>query len=170
MNKRVDLALAFVVLALGLTLYGLTFTISKGSVHDPVGTRGALQFLAVVLALAGAALVARRLRGWRGQPELVPPDGSSDDPGHASSSWRPLAIVALGLVFALGLEPAGFLLITPPVLAACLLLMRVRSVRLVVGYSVGLTAIVFAVFVGMFDVLLPLGPLNPYQDVLWFQL
>lgn len=169
MDKRFDLALAIGATALGVALYALTFSISTGSVHDPVGTRGALQFVAILIAVAGVALIARRLRGWRDQPRLVPPDGSSDDPAHAASGLRPLGIVALGLAFALALDPLGFLIATPPVLAAGLALMEVRSAKVLVGYSVGLTAIVFCVFVGLFDVLLPLGPLDVYSDVLWFQ-
>jgi putative tricarboxylic transport membrane protein len=169
MDKRIDLALAVGVVTLGVALFGLTFSINEGTVHDPVGTRGALQFLGLLMAAAGVALTVRRLRGWPDQPRLVRSDGSKDDSDHPASGLRPLGIVALGLAFALLLEPLGFLILTPPVLAGLLLLMRVRALKVLVGYSLGLTLIVFCVFVGMFDVLLPLGPLLPFQDVLWFQ-
>jgi len=161
MDKRVDLAIALAVAAVGVMIVLLATQFRTGRFPDPVTARGLPYFTGSFMAVAGLFLAARRIATWSVLPgHLVMSEGKEDDPAHPSSAARSFAIAGLALAWAALLRPAGFLLVTPPILFAMLWLMRVRSGMALAGFALGGTLLVWTVFSHLLRITLPLGPLT----------
>lgn len=163
MDRRVDLALAALFVALGSAILMLTTRIRTTVVIDPIGPRGFGYFLGGALVVGGTAVALSRLRRWNdgARGDLVPSDGATDEDGTPSSALRPLLVVASAGAYILLLGRLGFLLATPLFLGSLLWLMRTRSVRGRIVLPVVFTVVVFAVFALGLNVNLPAGPLRP---------
>lgn len=169
MDKRVDLTVAVGFLAFGLWLLVASFRIPQGSVPDSIGSGGVARILAVVIILAAGYLVGRRAIGWRRTPGVtVPADGSTDNPDHPASARRGLGMFGLLVAYAFGVRYLGYPIATPIFVAAALFVMGVASWVRLVAISVLYTVATYALFVGFFGVLLPLGVLSTWDYYLWF--
>ncbi|WP_298844228.1 tripartite tricarboxylate transporter TctB family protein [uncultured Salinicola sp.] len=74
--------------------------------------------------------------------------------------WRGIALLALVALYAVVLEPLGFLVATPPLVALSACLYGLRPVQALVLAAV-LTALVHALFYSLLHVPLPWGLLTP---------
>jgi putative tricarboxylic transport membrane protein len=163
MDRRTDLAIAAVVVALGVFVIAVASQISLGLYKDPVGPRAFFYGCGVVFILGGLAIVAQRLYGWRREAApLIAAEGGDDEPGYPVMAWRVWALVLASLVYAALFRPLGYLIATPLYLVAILCLLEVRR-----PLSVGLTAITFTafcyiVFAQVLDVRIPVGPLTGF--------
>lgn len=170
MDKRVDLIIGLVVAVCGVAVLILAAGFRPGTVTDPIGTAGLPRALGVLMLIGGAAVVVRRLLGWRtDNGVLVQDEGKADDPQHPASSARALGIAAGTVVYALALQPVGFPLATPLFLTGVMMAMGTRRPLQIFAVAVGVTIFVHLLFVGLFGILLPLGPLVPFNRVLWFR-
>lgn len=163
MDKRKDLALALAIAAAGAAIVVLSFDISVGRIRDPIGTRAMPMIVGGLVCAGGAALAVRRLGRWRRDPVVVPAEGKADEqPPFPASTWRALAMWALcfGYVWLLG--RVGFLILTPVLVAAGLLLMGWRRPVPLVAVSVVPVGLLFWLLNLVLNVRLPLGPLEPY--------
>jgi hypothetical protein len=161
MDKRVDLAISLVVIAVGVVIVTLASGFRVGSFPDPVTTRGLPYFTGGYLIVAGFILAARRVLTW----SLIPGDytmteGHEDEPDHPASAVRAVAIFGLCVLWAVLLNPVGFLLVTPPVLAAILWLMDIRSPKKLIAFSLLFTLGLWLVFSEILGLVFPYGPLT----------
>ena len=162
MDKRVDLALALAIVAVGALAIWIATGFRIGNYPDPLTSRGLPYILGGFMILGGGVLALRRMRGWNDLPgALVVSEGTDDEPGHPASSLRTFAVMGCAFAWAFLLPPAGFLIVTPLALGGMLLAMGVRSVPRLVLFPVGFTLLTWVVFSQALNVMLPLGPLAP---------
>jgi hypothetical protein len=112
--------------------------------------------LALVVLACGVALgVASRAAPSAGAPE-------GDAAVRGALAPRPfLGAIGLTAAYLAVLEPAGYLLATPPYLAALLLVQGRITARAFVLTVLGLPMVLYALFAVAMRVPLPAGPLEP---------
>ena len=163
MDRRKDLAVALAIAALGAAIVILAFDISVGRIRDPLGTRAMPIIVGSLILVGGAALAARRLLRWRQEPTMVTTEGKADEqPSLPASTWRAMVVWGLCFGYVVLLPSAGFLLLTPPLIAAGLWVLRLREPVKLVLISVVPVAALFWLLSIVLNVRLPLGPLAPY--------
>jgi putative tricarboxylic transport membrane protein len=147
--RRADL-----VGGIGLVLFAgfyfeRSFVISTGLASDRLGPTFFPRVLASVLALLAAVLIVRALRNRTDPTPLAP-----------VRTARLFGVLGLTVVWALLLPRAGFLLVTPLLLGSIMWTMGLRRWRGLIGVSLGMTLVLYLVFVRALKVLLPMGPLG----------
>lgn len=147
---REDRVLAGVLAALALAVLALAARLPGATAADPVGPRGFPGLLALVLLACGVAL---GLRPGASDPER-------DAPG-AFAATAALLGVALTTAYLAALEPAGFLLATPPYVAALLLARGGIPLRALILTALALPLGLYVLFRVAMRVALPPGPLEP---------
>jgi putative tricarboxylic transport membrane protein len=152
----VDRAVALVLVGLGLGVLALAFQLPPATAADPVGPRGFPALLGLVILACGVALGVLRRRA----PTA---DAPEDAEARGVLAPRPLlGAIGLTAAYLAVLEPAGYLLATPPYLAALLLVQRGRvTPRAFVLTVLGVPAVLYALFAVAMRVPLPPGPLEP---------
>jgi putative tricarboxylic transport membrane protein len=140
-----------VLVCVGLGVLALTVGLPAATA-DPVGPRGFPLLLGLVVLACGVALVLG--------PEAA---GAAGAEGRGVLALRPL-LGAIGLTasYLALLEPAGYLLATPPYLAALLLLQGRVTARAFLFTVLGLPTALYLLFAGAMRVPLPTGPLEPF--------
>ncbi len=154
---RVDRLLGAVLVCFGLGVLALAVWLPPTTAADPVGPRGFPVLLALVILACGVALVVAPER-----PSSTggAPDGEAEERGALAP--RPLlGAIALTAAYLAVLEPAGYLLATPPYLAALLLVQRRVTPRAFVLTVLGLPVALYVLFAVVMRVPLPPGPLEP---------
>jgi hypothetical protein len=162
MDKRVDLALAlaFAVFGAGAFYYALDFRV--GGFPDPVTARGLPYVTGAYLVVAGIVLAARRLITWSDIPgNYAVSEGAVDQRGHASSTLRPYAIMALILAWLVTVRSVGYLVVMPLMIFAMLWLMNLRSAGKLIVFPVLFTLLSWIAFSQILGITLPLGFLAP---------
>lgn len=152
----VDRAVALVLIGLGLGVLVLAFGLPAATASDPVGPRGFPALLGIVVLACGVTLgVAPHVRSRGGVPE-------ADTAARGALAPRPLfGAIALTAAYLAVLEPAGYLLATPPYLGALLLMQGRVTSRAFVLTALGVPAVLYALFAVAMRVPLPPGPLEP---------
>lgn len=149
---RGDRAVAAVLVCFGIGILALTVGLPSATAADPVGPRGFPTLLALVVVACGVAL-------WLGAGA---PSTAADADARGALALRPLVgTVGLTALYLAVLEPAGYLLATPPYLAALLLIQGRVTARAFVFTVFGLPAVLYALFAVAMRVPLPAGPLEP---------
>jgi putative tricarboxylic transport membrane protein len=146
--------LGALVAAFGLVVLAAALRLPGPTPADPVGPRGFPALLGLVLAGAGLGLA------------LVPGPPPDDAAGRGRLAVRPL-LAAIGLTagYLAVLEPAGYLLATPPYLAGLLLAQDRKgrvSARAFALTVLGLPLVLYVFFAVAMRVPLPPGPLEPF--------
>lgn len=164
MDRKIDVALALGVAALGVFLVVEAQSIGRSPVPDPIGPRGIPTGLGIALLLSGAALALRRALRWRTEGPIVEPEGSEDDQGvPPGSARRGLGIWVVSVAYVIALPFVGFLIATPILIAAILRLFEFDRPRLfgripgLITYPVAFTAVAYVTFAMILGVRLPLG-------------
>jgi putative tricarboxylic transport membrane protein len=150
-SARADRVVGAVLVCVGLGVLALTTGLATATAADPVGPRGFPLLLGLVVLGCGAAL-------------LIAP-GESADEGQGRGALAPrqlLGAIGLTALYLRVLEPAGYLLATPPYLAALLLLQGGVAPRAFLGTVVGLPVVLYLLFAVAMRVPLPMGPLEPF--------
>jgi hypothetical protein len=161
MDKRVDLVVSLVVVAVGILIVYMASGFRVGSFPDPVTSRGLPYFTGTYLIIAGLILAARRVYTWQQIPgNYTMTEGHEDEADHPASTVRAFSIMGLALLWAVLLRPVGYLLITPPVLAAILWLLDVREVKKLVAFSLIFALVLWLAFSVILGITLPYGPLT----------
>jgi hypothetical protein len=161
MDKRIDTAVAAVVVFIGAYICYTATSFRIGNFPDPITPRGLPYFLGGFLIVVGLLLIARRIITWSALPGvLVVSEGTDDEPGHPASFIRAAAIVVLTFLWLWLLRPVGYLIISPIILAAMLWVMNVRSKAVLVLFPLGFSLFIWLIFGVIFHIHIPLGPLT----------
>jgi putative tricarboxylic transport membrane protein len=162
MDKRIELAVSVVIILLGVFIVTQARGFRTGLVQDPISPRGLPMMLGAFLILGGSIVGAVRLATWSALPgHFVPAEGRQDEEGHPASGVRALSIAAAGMIWLWLLDPLGYLIITPLYLVLILLFLKVRSWKMLIGFSVIYTVASWVIFGPVLGIRFPLGPLEP---------
>jgi len=163
MDKRIDLALAVVIVLVGVFIVVESRGIPEGYVKSAISSREMPLIAGVFLIICGIVLAAVRLINWSMLPgNLVPGEGHEDEEGHPSTWVRPFIIVlAAGLSVWL-LDWAGYLIATPLLMFASFWFMGTRSWWKLIGFAVIYTILTWYVFSQILQFGIPLGFLEPF--------
>ena len=147
--RRADLLSGIGLFLFSTFYFERSFAISTGLASDRLGPTFFPRLLALLLALLSVVLIVRA--AW---------DRSSPTPLHPVRTGRLFAVFALTIAWALLLPRLGFLIITPLLLGSVIWILGHRRWRTLIGVSLGMTLILYAVFVRALHVLLPMGHLG----------
>lgn len=165
MDKRTDLVGVMLIVGLGVWYYALAGQLPDTRMGDPLGPRGFPKYLAVGIITTALFLFIRQIRKWSGTPGWKhTPEGESDDPAFSASGARVIGLITLTFAYLALLIPLGYLLATPVFLTAVLTLLGIRRPRVLAAVSVGMTLVLFVVFVLLARIYLPLGPMDFISD------
>jgi putative tricarboxylic transport membrane protein len=156
---RVDRVLGGVLACFGLGVIALAARLPAATAADPVGPRGFPTLLGLVILSCGVGLAI----GSRTAPpaDAAPPDDV--EPRGAPAPRPLLGAIGFTALYLAVLEPAGYLLATPPYLAALLLVQGRRvTARAFLLTVFALPAALYALFAVAMRVPLPTGPLEPF--------
>ena len=145
--RRADFFIGLGLLGFALVYYQQSFSIVRGFASDRLGPACFPRLLALVLAVLSLTLIVRALAG-RSDPSRPP----------AMRAGIFVAVMGLLVLYAVVLPTAGFLIATPILLAAVIWLFGLRQWVTLLGTALGVTAVLYLVFVRALHVLLPLGP------------
>lgn len=152
---RGDRVLAVVLVCLGLAVLVLARELPGPTTADPVSPRGFPGLLALVILACGVALgLSRWVRPRRAPDEEGPEARGALAPGRLAGG------ILLTAAYLAALEPAGFLVATPPFVAALLLVEGGVGLRVLLLAALGLPAGLYLLFAGIMGVPLPLGVLE----------
>ena len=125
----------------------------------PVGPEFFPRRLAVGLFICSTVLVLQSLLKKTTNDKPAPTISPLD-----KNMQRLLLGIAIIIIYALCLEPVGFIIITPLAMFAIMLLLGFRKYLFMALFALAATAIVFSVFSYVLNITLPLGLL---QDLLY---
>lgn len=162
MDKRIDLAIAALIVAFGCFVVVEAFGIRPtGPVVDTIGPRGFPIVIGMVFMVVGSIVALDRLRRWNDEPGvMVETDGEPDEPNVPAKGYQAWTLMALLFGYALTLVPLGYLISTPLLVALALATMRMRSLTTIVITSLLYTIITFTIFDTLMGLSLPLGPVD----------
>lgn len=162
MDRRVDLAIAVAIVGFAVFVLVVAQGIrSTGQVIDPLGPRAIPTIIGFMLLIGGGAVAARRLLSWRSASgALVEEEGEPDEPGIPASAGQAAGVAILSFLFVALLPVVGYPLLAAGYIAGGLLIMRTRSVPLLVGLALGFSVGTYAIFALVLRVDLPAGPLT----------
>lgn len=162
MDRRVDLAIAVAIAGFAVFVLVVTQGIrSTGQVIDPLGPRAIPTAIGFMLLIGGGAVAVKRLLSWRSAAgPLVEEEGEPDEPGIPASARQAAGVAILSFLFVALLPAVGYPLLAAGYIAGGLLVMRTRSVPLLVGLSLGFSVVTYAIFALVLRVDLPAGPLT----------
>ena len=160
MDRRKDIAVALGVVVLGTVMLVAAINLPQGSIRDPLGPSTMPGIVGGLMILGGLALALRRVVAWRTTDTYVPDEGSEDVEGYPASPRRAFLVWGICLAYAVLLPAAGFLILTPLLIAGLLWTLQFRRVLPVVLVSVIGTAAIYGLFDILLLVRLPHGPLT----------
>ncbi|HET6373026.1 MAG TPA: tripartite tricarboxylate transporter TctB family protein [Candidatus Polarisedimenticolia bacterium] len=151
-SPRVQRAVSAVLVCFGIAVLGLALRLPPATVQDPVGPRGFPGLLGLIVLACGVALAVTRPASTEANVE----------PRGALAPRSALGAIGLTALYLAVLEPAGYLLATPPYLAALLLAQGRVTRRAFVLTALGVPAVLYLLFAVLMRVPLPPGPLEPW--------
>lgn len=161
-----ELFLAAFLVVSGGVVVALSFEITPGVQTDPLGPRFFPIALGAGIALCGLLLAAAEFL-FRGQPSVAGPlsDGSPEGEEDAGpfSPARLLGAIGTTALYVAAFDPIGFLLATPPYVAAILLIHGGTRTRALLIAPFVVTIALYVTF--RFGLLIPV-PDGPLEGIL----
>jgi len=158
-DRRFDIIVAAVFALVGLIIIIQASAIPAGVMRDPIGPSMAFYICGGVMLAGGIWVIASHLLRWSAsESHLMDGEGVVDEPEYPASALRSMGLIAICVVYALALRPAGFLLATPVFLAAALVLLGKRKPVPILMIAVIYTSVAYIVFAEILSVRLPVGP------------
>jgi putative tricarboxylic transport membrane protein len=167
-DLRKEVAVAAVVVVVGIAFIVLSAGIRQGSIPDPITSSGLPRIVGGMLMLFGGVLTGRYVLAWVRHPDQlrVPSAGGDDEVGFPASATRAFLFLAGCGVWAWTVPRIGYFIATPLALAAALAAMGIRSRVKLVAISLGFTIIAWLMFYELLGIQLPLGFLEaPARDL-----
>ena len=173
MDRRIDLALAGFIVALGVFVIVTTTKINNRLALDSVGPRAFWYAVGIALVIGGAIVSIGRLMTWkRGEGNLVTGSGAEEDePGISASAVRAFALIGDTFLYAALFNPLGYLLATPLYIVSALAIMGerrwLRTALVALIFTVGC----YYVFAQVLGARLPVGPFTDlFRSLGWVNL
>ena len=160
MKVRSDAIVAASLVALGGFMIFYSAGFRKGSVQDPIGSRGLVVGIGVFFVIGGVVLLARALRLVHDGVAVLEGEGAQDEPGVPASGVRPMVAWSACIAYVAALPIIGFPLATPLLTFGLLWMMRVRSAILLVSVPAGFTLFAILLFRVFLGIDLPTGPMD----------
>jgi len=161
MDKRGDLAVALGTAIFGAFILIISLGIDKGSIPDPITSRGLPMISGTFLLIAGIVLAVRQIIVWTALPgNLVPQEGQEDDQGYPASWVRASGIMLASVLSVLLLKSLGYLIVTPLFIFVASLFMGVRSWMKLIAFPILLSASNWVLFGPILGINVPLGILE----------
>jgi putative tricarboxylic transport membrane protein len=162
---RQDLAVAAVLVVLGVAVIGLGLQVEPGVQTDPLGPRAFPLALGAAIALCGLLLGVSTTLGRRWTASAAVFVESADDDaseGELHSPVRLVGAIAVTAVYLLAFERLGYLLATPGYVVGILLLQQGVRARAFLTAPVLVTLALYGAF--RFGLLIPVpdGILEPW--------
>lgn len=172
MDRRTDIIVAAAFALFGLIVIISATEIRQGMMRDPVGPRLAFYVCGGMMLIGGLWVVAGHLMRWsRDGGNLVEGEGVADEDDYPSAPWRAVAFIALAALYAVALEPAGYLLATPAFLVGLLFLFGKRGAVPLIVIPIAFTILAYLIFAEALGVRLPVGPFTGlFRDLGWITL
>ena len=157
-QRTIDVVLSAIVVAIAAWAWWIADSIA-GFRTDPLGPAAVPQLLAGGIALLAVGLAMTRIFAHRWlKPTSVGEDESfSVESGGSGSSVRLFGIVALSVAYLAAMEPAGYLLASPPYAAAILVLLGIRDPLRIAGAVLAMLVALYVVFQFGLGIPLPRG-------------
>jgi hypothetical protein len=169
--RKVELALSVLIVALGIgTVLLAYYTIEELSVlRDVIGARGFAYVVGALIAIGGVVLVLMqtgRIRvaagvGGADVAEVAKIERGGDEPDHPASALRVFALVAVLLVYAALMRPAGYILASIGFLSAGTAIMGGRGLARLLFVPVAYAIFTYLLFDTLLRVRIPDGILRP---------
>ena len=161
MDKRVDLALTLVFIAVGVFMIIEARGFRSGKQPDWFTSRGVPILTGGLLIIEGIVLAVMRLWTWSQIPgHFVPEEGQEDEKGYPAS-WVPcISVILLSFAWEFFLDSLGILIVTPLYLIICLRIMGERSWVMLIVFSIIFTLANWILFGPLLAIRFPLGPLQ----------
>lgn len=161
MDKRIDLALTLVFIAVGVFMISEARGFRSGKQPDWFTSRGIPILTGGLLIIEGVVLAVMRLWTWSQIPgHLVPEEGQEDEKGYPAS-WVPcISVILLSFAWEFLLDSLGVLIVTPLYLILCLRIMGERSWVMLIVFSIIFTLANWILFGPLLAIRFPLGPLE----------
>jgi putative tricarboxylic transport membrane protein len=162
---RRDLAVAAVLVLLGVAVIGLGLRLDAGVQTDPLGPRVFPVALGAAIAVCGLLLGVAAVLGDRWTASAAVFVETADDDaseGEVGASWRLIGAIAATAAYLVLFERLGYLLTTPGYVVAILLLQPGVRTRAFLTAPVLVTLALYAAF--RFGLLIPVqdGILEPW--------
>jgi putative tricarboxylic transport membrane protein len=164
-SPRRDLAVAAVLVLLGVAVIGLGLRLDAGVQTDPLGPRVFPVALGAAIAVCGLLLGVAAVLGDRWTASAAVFVETADDDaseGEVGASWRLIGAIAATAAYLVLFERLGYLLTTPGYVVAILLLQPGVRTRAFLTAPVLVTLALYAAF--RFGLLIPVpdGILEPW--------
>ena len=169
MDRRLELAIALMFVAVGIFVIAVARTISMGFYRDPVGPRVFFFGIGILFVIGGGFVALLGLRAWKAQKgHMIPSEGSPDEEGHPASVLRALTVMGISIGYAVLMNPLGYLLSTPLFIVGALAVMGERKWGVIIPVALGFTVVFYIVFAQMLNVHIPVGPFTTlFRDLGW---
>lgn len=154
MNRMGELIVSSIVFIVSFILYGVATTFPNYKQSDQVGPAlWPKMLLLAILFLSGFLVIKYACRVFR--------DASSakDKPSFWDHSGNRMLIltIMLSLLYGFGVSHVGFLLSIFLFQLVFLMILKVRALPTLILYPIGLTAVVYAIFIKLLYIPLPRG-------------
>ncbi|MBI4540090.1 MAG: tripartite tricarboxylate transporter TctB family protein [Gemmatimonadetes bacterium] len=147
--RRVDLFAGLALFAFAAFYFWQSLAVTVGFASDTLGPTFFPRLLALGLAILALVVVVRAAT-------------NRSDPSAPAPLRHGLLVVLLVLIvaWAVLLPLLGYFIVTPPLLAAVMLLLGLRNLWKLLGTTLGLTLALYLLFGQALNVPLPMGPLG----------
>jgi putative tricarboxylic transport membrane protein len=165
--RKVELALSVFLVALGVgTVLLAYYTIEELSVlRDLIGARGFAYVIGTLIAIGGVFLVLMQTGRIRvasaGGADLAAAERGGDEPEYPASALRVFALVAVLIVYAALMRPAGYLLASIFFMSAGTAIMGGRGLTRLLIVPVTYAIVTYLLFDTLLGVRIPDGILRP---------
>ncbi len=161
MDSRKDLIFSLGVIALGIAVIAVAWSWPEPLIRDAVGPRAFPYGLGLLFVGGGAFVAWQRLRNMHAAAGYqVPDEGGEEEDGVPASGLRAMSIIGLCVIYALILNPVGFVVATPPLIALCLIAMKERKPVTVIVTALSFTIITYLLIHTVLGGRLPEGVLQ----------
>lgn len=151
---------------LAAVAYTQTANFDQAIAEYSFGATGWPRTICLAIVIGATVQFASVLRRARAAPLAASGAGESvSDSGFGAGVGTQLACMGLPLVYLFSMPTLGFFVTTPVFIVALLVLLQVRSWRVMLGVTGVVCGLILLVFTRLFYVALPVGNVEPFYGI-----